>query len=855
LIALAPPALSGDAYAIGGVGAGASMSENWLPKNIVLLSDGTGNSSSKIFKTNVWRLFQALDLTDEKKQVAYYDDGVGTSSFKWWAAFTGVFGIGLKRNVLDIYCFCCRNYEHKPGDETVGDRIFGFGFSRGSYTMRVVAGFIARIGLVRYENNEDELRSRAIVAYREYRKYATENSFAANFHLPALRALRDFFSHNLMGKPSFKQIEFTRVEKIHFLGLWDTVDAYGGPIDEIVRAIDYWYWPLSMPDRFMKGKIQRACHALSLEDERDAFKPVLWDERYVRTQDGRLVPMDQDWTPPNSANEPLPAIDRERISQVWFVGVHVDVGGGYPQDGLSYFTLDWMIDRARVYDLKLLDVQTDWLASLIDRFDKLNDSRHGVGAYYRYKPRKLVDIYNLPTYRLSIREDCRNIKRIWNEIPDPETDVRKATGVPDGVPLLPRPTPKIHDAVFERVDACIDGYVPIVIPQSYRVTNTLGRIEDNPRETSEQAKARAYRQERVWDMVWKRRVTYFTTMFGILFLACLPILQHFCPGYGAGSPFAFLIPIVDAVAAFLPNLVKPWLDAFRDAPERLFLGALVVGVLSWYGSWFQSRIRDLMREIWKNPITVATAPSGGIYALRTSGRYKACYYILTHWALPSLFAIVIAVILLALAYCAIAAVSRVSFLAFDVSGHVCTATPKTEEVKKAETRPFATSELCTATGLTVRKGQTYEVSLDITDAWEDGVKRGDPNKAKGIETDPNGFGWDKMTWKMTPGLPLRRLLSSNWFATIIRIGDSGFGEMVLSYKPADPPIDKCEQKDVDFMSGKCPVKQPRYTATFKAPKDGEVFIYVNDSVVLWPGFHRFYDNNKGMAKLTIMPKP
>src|SRR6202012_1090993 len=110
----------------------------FMAKNIVLLSDGTGNSSAKLFKTNVWRLFQALDLRNAAKQVAFYDDGVGTSSFKWWAAFTGIFGIGLKRNVLDIYCFCCRNFNE-------GDKIFGFGFSRGSFTIRVVAGLIASI--------------------------------------------------------------------------------------------------------------------------------------------------------------------------------------------------------------------------------------------------------------------------------------------------------------------------------------------------------------------------------------------------------------------------------------------------------------------------------------------------------------------------------------------------------------------------------------------------------------------------------------------------------------------------------------------------------------------------------------
>ena len=113
-----------------------------MSKNIVLLSDGTGNSSSKIFKTNVWRLYQALDLTDSQKQIAYYDDGVGTSSFKPFAILGGVFGFGLKRNVIDIYSFCCRNY--RPSD-----KIYGFGFSRGAFTIRVVAGFIARIGLVR----------------------------------------------------------------------------------------------------------------------------------------------------------------------------------------------------------------------------------------------------------------------------------------------------------------------------------------------------------------------------------------------------------------------------------------------------------------------------------------------------------------------------------------------------------------------------------------------------------------------------------------------------------------------------------------------------------------------------------
>jgi uncharacterized protein (DUF2235 family) len=140
-----------------------------MSKNIILLSDGTGNSSAKLLKTNVWRLFQILDLRDPNSQVAYYDDGVGTSSFKVFAILGGVFGFGLKRNVVDIYSFCCRNY--KPGDY-----IYCFGFSRGAFTIRIVAGMIARQGLVPYNGNEADLAHFAADAYRLYRRRFTGGS-------------------------------------------------------------------------------------------------------------------------------------------------------------------------------------------------------------------------------------------------------------------------------------------------------------------------------------------------------------------------------------------------------------------------------------------------------------------------------------------------------------------------------------------------------------------------------------------------------------------------------------------------------------------------------------------------------
>src|SRR5712675_1454709 len=172
-----------------------------MSKNIVLLADWTGNSSSKLFKTNVWRLYQALDLKNPLEQIAYYDDGIGTSSFKPLAILGGVFGIGLKRNVIDIYSFCCRNYN-------AGDRIYGFGFSRGAFTIRVVAGLIAYVGLVKYNGDEEDLALQARAAYRKYR-----GRFHTVLHLEKpLRRLRDFFVTALDNN------KLVQVEKIQFLG-------------------------------------------------------------------------------------------------------------------------------------------------------------------------------------------------------------------------------------------------------------------------------------------------------------------------------------------------------------------------------------------------------------------------------------------------------------------------------------------------------------------------------------------------------------------------------------------------------------------------------------------------------------
>src|SRR4030095_13742242 len=123
-----------------------AVAEGTMAKVIAVFADGTGNSAAKLFKTNVWRLYDALDTSDPgdsglERQIAYYHDGVGTSSFKPLAVAGGAFGWGLKRNVLDLYTFVCRNYEP-------GDRVCAFGFSRGAFTVRVLAGLVLHEGLV-----------------------------------------------------------------------------------------------------------------------------------------------------------------------------------------------------------------------------------------------------------------------------------------------------------------------------------------------------------------------------------------------------------------------------------------------------------------------------------------------------------------------------------------------------------------------------------------------------------------------------------------------------------------------------------------------------------------------------------
>src|SRR5262245_57152171 len=183
-----------------------------------------------------------------------------------------MFGWGLKRNVIECYKFVCRSYQP-------GDRIYGFGFSRGAYTIRVALRLILLQGLVKYENNEAELHRYAIAAYRAFRK----EHVASLWHIKLMRRIRDFILRTPYEK--LEELKVT-VSEIRFIGLWDTVAAYGLPVEEMTRFYSKWIFPFEILDPQLHPDVKRACHALSIDDERTTFHPVLWTETKSDTQVG-----------------------------------------------------------------------------------------------------------------------------------------------------------------------------------------------------------------------------------------------------------------------------------------------------------------------------------------------------------------------------------------------------------------------------------------------------------------------------------------------------------------------------------------------------------------------------------------
>jgi hypothetical protein len=261
-----------------------------MTKRLVVCCDGTWNFPDQKSPTNVTKIALAVAPEDKDgvEQRVFYHRGVGTNRFERFRG--GAFGAGLSRNVCDTYRFLVQNYE--PGDE-----LFFFGFSRGAFTARSAAGLVRNAGILRPDHTD-----RIGEAYSLYRSRNDNNTPRGR----EATLFRRSYSHE---------------PDIHFVGVFDTVGALGVPVDgSRLIAMFNKRWQFHNTD--LSTTVHNAFQALAIDEKRRPFKPAVW-------------------------NVQASAPENQRVEQVWFAGVHSDVGGGYPDHAVSDIPLLWMVDRAR----------------------------------------------------------------------------------------------------------------------------------------------------------------------------------------------------------------------------------------------------------------------------------------------------------------------------------------------------------------------------------------------------------------------------------------------------------------------------------------------------------------------------
>ena len=282
-------------------------------KKIVFCADGTWNQTSgpknpSDSDTNVAKLYNALPTT--ATQSPRYDTGLGTGGNPIQHLLGGAFGEGIETKVREGYTKICQLY-------SVGDQIFLFGFSRGAFTARSIAGMLAYCGIP-----VQQTQAAFDDAFSTYRKPLQTLDRAA-----ARAALTQQYGNHEVD--------------IEMIGVWDTVGSLGIP--SIFGHIDLSRY--SFLDTQLSPKVKAAYQALAIDEERQCFPPTLWDDSQVPGQ---------------------------IMEQVWFTGCHGNVGGGCLDSTLSDITLKWMLKRCADHGLEI-NPQTQAL------YQNLNTDAHALG--------------------------------------------------------------------------------------------------------------------------------------------------------------------------------------------------------------------------------------------------------------------------------------------------------------------------------------------------------------------------------------------------------------------------------------------------------------------------------------------
>jgi uncharacterized protein (DUF2235 family) len=319
-----------------------------MAKNIVIFSDGTGQEGGRGNNTNIYNLYNMIeDRTD--KQVSFYDPGLGTG----WRKISGsAGGAGISRNIKECYTFISDNFE-------AGDEIYLFGFSRGAATVRSLASMIHEFGIL--PKSRYDLIGYAYDTYSIRDKEKRESETKA-----------------------FVKRHHTMWTRIKFLGCFDTVAALGIPYEPVDVILD------KLP--FLKHKfhnfklseaVENAYQALAIDDRRETFHPILWDETGLK--------------------------DYQTIQQVWFCGMHTDVGGGYKSFDLSDIPLLWMKNKAEEHGLRIHLGHKVLIQFNID--GEMHNSREGTFAKFYPEKERFWDSTRTdkPIVHQSVLERTKNV--------------------------------------------------------------------------------------------------------------------------------------------------------------------------------------------------------------------------------------------------------------------------------------------------------------------------------------------------------------------------------------------------------------------------------------------------------------
>jgi uncharacterized protein (DUF2235 family) len=316
-----------------------------LPKKrLAVFLDGTWNAVGD--NTNVWRLKSlcAPKTSDGVVQLVYYD--IGVNGF-----IGGAFGKGLNANIAQAYEWLIDNYS--PGDD-----IFIFGFSRGAYTARSLAGLIAKHGM---------LKAGAPLGVKQlYERYKRKDDRTV-WQLQRASALGELTDASVEEQWLLKYSEPINIKMV---GVWDTVGALGIPFFSIQGISRQTFGFLHTGLRTM---IENGYHALAIDEHRKDFAPTLWTVRKP-TDPGAFT---------------APPRDISSVEQRWFVGAHANVGGGCESDLLAQIPLRWMMKKASIHGLAFkndVDLDGDVLkAPIADSFGEFMKGAYSVFAKRFYR--------------------------------------------------------------------------------------------------------------------------------------------------------------------------------------------------------------------------------------------------------------------------------------------------------------------------------------------------------------------------------------------------------------------------------------------------------------------------------------